>query len=484
MSTLYWHDYETFGADPARDRPVQFAGIRTDEDLNPVGEPLEVYCQPAPDFLPHPVACLITGITPQHARQHGVNEAEFIRRIHHELAQSHTCGVGYNSIRFDDEVTRYTLYRNFYDPYGREWQHGNSRWDLIDVVRMCYALRPDGINWPLREDGSPSFKLEMLTAANDIGHADAHDALADVEATIALARLLKQAQPRLYQYAYGLRRKQEARGFLNPRQLEPVLHISSRYPASRGCAALVLPIMAQPGNSNGVVVYDLSSDPTELLDMPTQEIHRRLFSSREALGEGIERIALKTVHINRSPMLVTPKILDDAGYNRLGIDRSRCNAHLHSLLAMREPLAQKLVEVFSEPPRRDDDPDTQLYGGFFEDDDRRLMDELRSATPQQLAAGDWSFRDSRLAPLLFRYRARNYPESLSAGESEQWQSWCRQRMLDPAAGAALVRNEFTAIIEQKLAAPEINTRDREILQALQDYATELLGCDGAQTENA
>ena len=216
MNTLYWHDYETFGADPARDRPVQFAGIRTDEDLNVVGKPLEVYCRPAPDFLPHPVACLITGITPQLALQRGLCEAEFIQRIHVELSRSYTCGVGYNSIRFDDEITRYTLYRNFYDAYAREWQHGNSRWDLIDVVRMCYALRPEGINWPLREDGSPSFKLENLTVANGIGHQNAHDALADVEATIALARLIKTHQPRLYDYAYGLRRKHEVTKLLNP----------------------------------------------------------------------------------------------------------------------------------------------------------------------------------------------------------------------------------------------------------------------------
>ena len=192
MNTLYWHDYETFGADPARDRPVQFAGIRTDQDLKPIGKPLVVYCRPAPDFLPHPQACLITGITPQQALERGLCEAEFIQRIHAELSRSYTCGVGYNSIRFDDEITRYTLYRNFYDAYGREWQHGNSRWDLIDVVRMCYALRPEGINWPLRDTGAPSFKLEDLTVANGIGHQHAHDALADVEATIALARLIKQ----------------------------------------------------------------------------------------------------------------------------------------------------------------------------------------------------------------------------------------------------------------------------------------------------
>ena len=474
MNTLYWHDYETFGADPSRDRPVQFAGIRTDENLNPVGVPLEVYCRPAPDFLPHPQACLITGITPQLALERGLCEAEFIQRIHAELSRSYTCGVGYNSIRFDDEITRYTLYRNFHDAYGREWQHGNSRWDLIDVVRMCYALRPEGINWPLRDTGAPSFKLEDLTVANGIGHQHAHDALADVEATIGLARLIKSRQPRLYDYAYGLRRKREVAMHLNPAQPQAVLHISSRYPATRGCAALVLPLMTHPVNGNGIIVFDLASDPASLLELPAEEIRRRLFSTRQALGEGVERIALKTVHINRSPMVVTPKILNEAGYQRLGIDPSVCEGHRQTLVAARDAVAKKLVPVFSDMPHGNDDPDTQLYAGFFGDQDRMLMERVRAATPEQLAQDNWPFQDERLAPLLFRYRARNYPQSLSATERNEWQDWRQRRLQDPAAGAPLVLAQYRELLQQKLAEPALNDAQRDILLALQDYGSQLV----------
>jgi len=194
-NTLYWHDYETFGIDPKRDRPVQFAGIRTDEALNIIGAPLVIYCQPANDFLPSPQACMITGISPQLALKEGVNEAEFISRIHAEFARPGTCTVGYNNIRFDDEFTRYTLYRNFYDPYAREWQNGNSRWDIIDLLRVTRALRPAGINWPERDDGQSSFRLEELSKANNIAHDAAHDALSDVLATIEVARLIKARQP-------------------------------------------------------------------------------------------------------------------------------------------------------------------------------------------------------------------------------------------------------------------------------------------------
>jgi exodeoxyribonuclease-1 len=226
--TFFWHDYETSGADPRRDRPLQFAGIRTTLDLEPVGEPLMLYCKPASDSLPHPQAAMITGITPQQAEREGAIEAEFAAVVHEQLAAPGTCGVGYNSLRFDDEFTRHLLYRNFYDPYEREWRNDNSRWDLIDLARLCYALRPDGIEWPLREDGTPSFRLEHLAAANRLDQQRAHDALSDVHATIGLARLIRTRQPRLWAWYFALRRKQQAFAQLDIAHLTRVLHGSSR----------------------------------------------------------------------------------------------------------------------------------------------------------------------------------------------------------------------------------------------------------------
>src|SRR5574343_627686 len=166
--TFLWHDYETFGARPRPDRPAQFAAIRTDAELNPIGEPVMLYCQPAPDYLPDPESCLLTGITPQLCLERGLPEHEFAARIEAELARPDTVGVGYNTIRFDDEFTRHLFWRNLIDPYARAWQNGGGRWDLLDLVRTAYALRPDGITWPHHDDGQVSFKLEHLSAANGL----------------------------------------------------------------------------------------------------------------------------------------------------------------------------------------------------------------------------------------------------------------------------------------------------------------------------
>jgi len=479
-ASFYWHDYETFGADPARDRPAQFAGLRTDAELNIIGEPLVVFCRPADDFLPQPQACLVTGITPQQALAAGLPECEFIARIHDELAQPGTCGVGYNSLRFDDEFTRHILYRNFFDPYAREWRDGNSRWDLIDVVRTAYALRPEGIEWPLREDGLPSFRLEDLTAANGIGHEHAHDALSDVHATIALARLLRERQPRLFDYLMRKRDKQSAIAELDIDSMKPVLHVSGMFGAQRHNIALVAPLARHPNNNNEVICYDLSVDPAPLAELPAERLRELLFTRSEQLRDGELRPGLKSVHVNRCPVLLTPRMLDSATAARLAIDGARCRTHLAWIRDYRDrdraAFTAKLQAIHA--PREyaaHTDPDYMLYsGGFFSDRDRRTMDRLRGATAGELATQSFVFEDARLPEMLFRYRARNYLDSLSPGEREQWQEFRFRRLTEPDAGASICMDDYQAQLEDLLDAPELPPARRELLQRLLDYGDSLL----------
>ena len=419
--SFYWHDYETFGTDPARDRPAQFAGIRTDDELNIVGEPLVLYCKPSPDGLPTPESCLVTGITPQKALREGVNEADFARCIERELAFPGTCGAGYNSIRFDDEFTRHLLYRNFFDPYAREWQNGCSRWDIIDMMRLMRAFRPEGMHWP-QVDGKPSFRLEHLTEANGVIHEAAHDALSDVMATIALARLARKAQPKLYDYVYKYRDKRLVSGLLALRM--PLVHVSSMYPSEYGCTALVLPIAAHPVNRSEIVVYDLRYDPADLLNLDASEIRRRLFTPKLEAG----RIHVKTIHVNKCPVVATEKLLAPEIAERLGIDVLKSHEHAEMLRAA-SGLEEKMNEVFSGNERpMQTDPDLSLYsGGFFSNADRVKMEMLRASPPEKLKGLEMEYDDSRIPEMLFRYRARNYPETLSPSEKARWDAFCEER---------------------------------------------------------
>lgn len=470
-STFYWHDYETWGTDPRRDRPAQFAGVRTDEQLNPIGEPLVLYCRPADDMLPHPEAALVTGLTPQRLmREGGICEAEFMAAIHEQLAQSGTCGVGYNTLRFDDEFTRYGLYRNFFDPYAREWQHGNSRWDIIDPVRCARALRPEGIEWPVREDGVASFRLEELTAANGIEHVGAHDALADVYATIALARLIRERQPRLYDYLLHMRNKHQLARQLNPAEPQPVLHVSSKYPASQGCIAMVAPVAAHPGNKNGIIVFDLRHDPRPLLELEAEEIRERLFTPQSELAEGVERIPLKTVHLNRCPVIVPMNTLTEQAAAEWQIDVAAGERHL-AMIRRAQGLTRKIQAAHAGPGMElsSVDPDQNLYGGgFFSDADRRRMDLVRQTVPQQLVNADFGFQDPRLPEMLFRYRARNWPETLSAEERQRWEEFRRERLADPQA-CGITLNDYRERLAQLTANPSLGAREREILTVLAEW---------------
>ncbi|WP_251976949.1 exodeoxyribonuclease I [Salinicola avicenniae] len=471
--TFLWHDYETFGADPRRHRPSQFAAIRTDADFNEIGEPLTLYARPADDDIPHPQACLITGITPQAALRRGVPEVEFAARIQAEMRVPGTCAVGYNSLRFDDEVSRHLFYRNLIDPYAREWQNGNSRWDLIDAVRAFYALRPDGIEWPLRDDGAPSFKLEHLTAANGIAHEGAHDALSDVRATIGMARLLRERNAKLFDYLLSLRSKRRVAQLLDIDARKPMLHVSRRYPASRGCSALIVPLAAHPSNPNGVIVYDLAVDPAPLFSLSAEEIRARVFVSDSELAEGEARIPLKVVHLNRSPVVLPISAADASVANRLGLDRDLCERHWQALVQNPES-ATKAAMAFSEapadPPR---DPDLMLYsGGFFSPHDRQAMERVHATHPEALADTGFAFQDPRLEEMLFRLRARSYPETLSSEEKSQWEAYRWSRMNDAQSGA-LTLKEFAREIE-RLNQTSLEDRQRQILEELVMYVESIM----------
>ncbi|WP_455218124.1 exodeoxyribonuclease I [Kaarinaea lacus] len=469
--SLYWYDYETFGSNPRRDRPAQFAGIRTDHELNIISDPLSLYCKPANDFLPHPEACLITGITPQKAKKEGLPEVEFIRHIHTEFTQPGTCIVGYNNIRFDDEVTRFTLYRNFFDPYAHEWQNGNSRWDIINTVRLTHALRPEGIKWPRHPDGKPSFRLDQLTVENGISHESAHDALSDVYATIAIARLIRQHQPKLYDYVFTHRSKQAVSQILNIHNPVPVLHVSAMYPAESGCIAMVIPLAQHPVNKNEIFVYDLRVDPEQFMGMDVNEIKERLFTPKEELQEGKERLPVKSVHINKSPVIVPANTLTTEAAEKWNIDVDRALQYAEILYANQQ-FKQNLQSVFADRAFDEvEDPDDMLYsGGFFSNDDRSRMDIVKDASPEDLRGMDLPFNDERLPEMLFRFRARNYPESLNEEELKRWDAFRFDRIIN---SAEFNKDDFLRKI-QDLRSENVEESKRKILDELEQYGRSLI----------
>lgn len=473
MNTFYWYDFETFGVNPAKDKPSQFAGIRTDFEFNIIDEPLNIYCKPSNDFIPNPEACLVTGISPQLAIKKGVTEREFFQQIHLQIAAANTCTVGYNSIRFDDEVIRHGFYRNFYDAYAREWQNGNSRWDIIDLVRMTHALRPQGIEWPTNENGVASFRLELLSVANGIEHQDAHDALSDVYATINMAKLVKQKQPKLFEYLLSLRNKRLVMAEIDLVNHKPFVHCSGMLGNQHQYTGVMMPLTMHPTNKNSVICLDLTRSVEGILELSSEEISQRIFTRQDDLPEGIERLAIKEVHYNKCPAVAPLGVLNEDCQQRLLIDLEECLQKAEYLKASLAEFNHKLTQVYSEKTfDKTTNPDHALYsGGFFNSADKNKMEQIRQLDWQALAESHFQFSDNRLEELLFRYRARNAPELLNSSEQAKWDQLRKSLITDKAAGASLVYDEFVEIMSG-LKADASN--DPKLLAKVDDYVAELI----------
>ncbi|GMU42196.1 MAG: exodeoxyribonuclease I [Xanthomonadales bacterium PRO6] len=453
QASFLWHDYETFGADPRRDRPAEFACWRTDENFEPIADPVVLRCKPTLDYLPQPEACAITGIGPEAAWRDGLNEPAFALRVRAEMIEPQGCVLGYNSMRFDDEVTRHLFWRNFIDPYEREWANGNSRFDLIDLARAAYALRPQGLEWPLRGDGHPSFRLGDLAQANALPHSRAHSALSDVEATLALGRRLRAAQPRLFEHALAMRSKRRVLEMLDWRRRHPVLHVSQRYAAERGCLAMVVPVAPHPVQDGKIIVVDASVDPANLFAESPERLAELLVQPASA-GERIP-LGLKLVHANRAPFLAPLSVLRGVDLARIKLDRERTDARMLRVQAA-EGLDCKLQQVYrllDAAPRNDQsDVDAALYEGFIGDADRALGWRFLKSRVDERGQLAERFVDARLRTLAQYFRGRHDEDALDAVERRLWIEHCRHRLQRPGSGLS----EYETGIETLTAtSPEL-----------------------------
>lgn len=455
-ASFFWYDLETTGTDPRSDRIIQFAGLRTDVDLNEIESPFSTYVKCPVDVLPDPSACAVTGLTPQRTNREGMNELEAYVAINRQFSQPNTCVAGFNNLRFDDEFTRFAFYRHFIDPYAREWQGGNSRWDIIDLARAAAALRPDGIEWPT-EAGLPTFRLGEITTANGIAHDSAHDAMSDVRATVGLARLIRSRQRRLFDYYLGLRDRTRLQRFLRPERPELSLHVSRMFPRERGCIAPIMPVARHPQNRNSVIVANLATDVRPLIEWDADRLREALFGT-----DRDDRPGLKEVRFNRCPFVAPIEVLREQDARRLELDLAAARVRFDMLRAS-SGLAGKIAAIYDRVDgRAANDADEALYDGFIGDDDRAQCAQVLT----QVLGGDPSphvvFSDGRLNELLFRMRARRDETSLSAAEQARWREWLKRKLIDGGEDVLTLQRFRQAIDE--LDAPA------EIVRALTEHA--------------
>ncbi len=471
--SLFFYDLETSGVNPRSSRVMQFAGQRTDMNLQPIGDPQNHLIKLADDTLPEPDAIMITGITPQQVSADGMTEKEFLDIFHDQIAKPGTVFVGFNSVRFDDEFMRYMQYRNFHDPYEWQWKDDRSRWDLLDVMRMTRALRPEGIKWPVDVNGKATNRLELFTGINGLSHDNAHDALNDVLATIAAARLIRDKQPKLFDYLLSLRSKQAVQKLVCGDQ--PFVYTSGKYAAEYEKTTVAFTLGENP-KKQGVLVYDLRHDPTPFLAMKTTELVEawKWKRDREDLP-----LPVKTLQFNRCPAVAPLGVLDDASKERTSIDLATTQKHLKILTSdsgFYDRLLQALEVMNKDQQTRlvsaDVDVDAQLYDGFIPDTDKTTSRAIRVADPDELAEFASKLHDARLKSLLPLYKARNYPASLTDEERADWEAY-RQRKLT-AGGETSQLGRYMKRLAELAAMSHLSSEKRYLLEELQLYAESIM----------
>ncbi len=467
--SFLFYDYETFGQNPALDRPAQFAGIRTDLDFNIIEKPQKFFCAPSDDYLPQPQSVMITGITPQYTITNGINEPEFAKRIHASFSVSNSCILGYNNIRFDDEITRHIFYRNFYDPYSYSWKQGNSRWDLLNVLRACFTLRPNGINWPRNEKGLPSFKLKHLTSINGIEHKNPHDAMADVFATIEMAKLTKKAQPKLFDFFFQMRKKSKIFQLINIESMTPLVYVSSIFSANRTNITLISPLAWHPKNSNTIIACDLTADINPLLTLDINTLRKRLYTIKTELSDE-PIIPIKLIYINKCPILAPSNILRQEDLKHLSLDINTCLNNL-DILRKNRKVQNKVIQLYIKQKLLPEitDVDSMLYSRFFTYKDHSMMSIIRHTLPENLPALNLKFKDPRMSELFFRYRARNYPATLTKQEQVSWLQY-RRNILNKERITKYLR-----IIDQLFIEYQEDKEKHQQLKLLVDYVNQIAG---------
>lgn len=470
-ASFYFYDLETSGINPRTSRIMQFAGQRTDMNLKPIGDPDNILVALTDDILPEPDAILITKITPQQTRMDGISEAEFLKYFSDQVAVPDTIFVGFNNIRFDDEFMRFTLYRNFHDAYEWAWRDGRCRWDMLDVIRMTRALRPDGINWPFDSDGKPTNRLELLTDVNKLEHTAAHDALSDVNATIAVSLMIRNKQPKLFDFLLGMRDKRKVQEFINSNKM--FVYTSGRYASAYEKTTVVTALGGQPGKQ-GVLVYDLRTDPAPYLKMTPAELAT---AWRTRVEDETKRFPIKLLQLNRSPAIAPLGVLDDVSKERIKINLTQINQNFKSLdkkLYDNLLAALKLMDKQTQSAliSNENDVDGQLYDGFVGDADKTKMSVVRAAGRDEISSLDIEFSDKRLATLLPLYKARNFKNLLTSEEREVWEAFRYNRLM--AGGANSLASKFFTRLGQISERPNLSKDDQFLLQELQLYGESIM----------
>ena len=436
MKSFLFFDFETDGKGFASCRPVQFAAIRTDLALNPIGEPTMLFMRPPIDRLPSPHAIAVHKKAPWE-QEAGLPEGAFARAIQALVEEPGTICVAHNGHSFDYKVLQHLLYRNILPPY--DWMHsaGRSRFDTLPLLRGVHAFSPGAMPFAAREDGGVSYKLDLTAAANGIDASSAHDALADVETMISLFERARSAAPAVTKHYFSLRFKSNVDEVLQEAMFWLLLPTN---PAAQKCASLYTRLGVT--DRSEVVLWDLRVNPRVFIDVTPEELVLRQFSKDDALLEmGAVRPGLQPIRANQAPFVAPVDMAhsvlwDDAELNATDVDRNL------AWLSDHQRLTESWVEAYQSRKNaftaENEDVEEQLFGDLILGPDEGRLRRLRQRLARDGSLGEpvdvrkMHFDDGRLSEICFRFIARNYPHRLTAKGKQYWELFVSRRLQEDA----------------------------------------------------
>ena len=455
-----FYDLETTGISPAFDQPLQFAAISTDEHFVEKAR-VNICCRLAPHILPSPQALAVTGVTPEQLTDPSLPTLlEFAQQVA-ELTETWAPAiwVGYNTMKFDEEVLRQTFYQNLLPNVYATQFNGNTRFDILPAVYAVAVRGPESLAWPVDDAGRRGFKLDRLAPANGFHSHNAHDALGDVEATIHIARLIFTRSPDLWAELLDNAQKSRVQAKLESfRPHELVTRFGGGDPrAYVGCFCGY-----SLGNSAQAAFFDLdAADPADFLNA-SDEV---LFD----VVDGTPKI-IRGLSTNKGPALL--------GYRTPTAEHERRAAIIADAPEFRARVGAAMAARFKEDPDAPAKPvEQQIYGGFYSNADKTLLQEFQRASwprRQEIVA---SLSDPQLRQLGRRLIAFHSPELLTAEEAAQfngylWEKWSAHD--NPNTGW-MTAAKAQAAIEDLAASGAMTSDDLEAIKAfLSDRMAQIL----------
>ena len=416
--SLVFYDTETTGTDTAFSQILQFGAIRTDAELNIIDR-FEIRSQLQPHIVPSPGAMAVTGVTVKQLTDTTLpTHYQMMKAIREKLRSwSPAIFLGYNSLNFDEHLLRQAFYQTLHPLYLTNTD-GNSRIDILRLLHATHLFVPDAIVIPVKENGNPIFKLDQIAPHNGFAHEKAHDAMADVEATIHMCRLVREHAPQLWESFNRFSKKKAVTEYTFS---EPIFSLSE-FNYGRPYSSLVTAIGIHPKRNTDIFVFDLAIDPSLLAAMPPERHASQLKKTPKPI-----RVIKSNACPTMRPAGEAPAL---AEARALGMDELTRRANvLKSDATLRSALIEAYLSIGDDEEEPSQHIEHQIYDGFYSSGDQEKLDAFHLAEWEKRPCLSSQLEDKRLRQISSRLIYFERPDLLDQVAKQGYDIAIAKRLL-------------------------------------------------------